>query len=334
MGLTEIASPRVRQALEDAADPNGFLPMDQFVEIALYDPDFGYYRSARERVGKRRSSDFYTASNLKEAFVPILIEATEAMLSLAGFKPSEVAFVEIGSEPGAALLEESPHPFADARSIRVGQEIELEGPCVAFSNELFDAQPFHSVRFEDGSWRELGVDVASKGITLGTREAIAPELASIVPQLPAIAPEGYTVDLALRATALLEKICEQPWTGAFIAFDYGKTWQALSYDTPQGTARAYRNHTQAVNLLDAVGEQDLTCHICWDWLEGVLQQRGFESIVLESQEAFALKRAPNFVEKAISSESGFASLAKGQLRQLIHPSLMGQKFQALSGIRC
>lgn len=333
MAFTPIASASVRQAIEDAADSKGFVAFDRFVEIALYHPDFGYYRAERERVGRNRSTDFFTASSMKHAFGPILLEAGIALLRQAGIEAGDARWIEIGAEPETALLDGLATPFRESLAIRVGEDLSLSGPLLVFSNELFDAQPFQSVIFKDGAWRERGIEIAPQGIRFAERDLQSPKIESIVETLPQVAPEGYIVDLPATAADLLDRICQQPWSGVFIAFDYGKTWRALSYDTPRGTARAYRNHQQSSNLLEDIGQQDLTCHICWDWLEAALSQASFHSIELESQESFVLKRAPDFVSEAFASGPGFGSQAKSQLRQLIHPSLMGQKFQALSGIR-
>ena len=68
-------------------------------------------------------------------------------------------------------------------------------------------------------------------------------------------------------------------------------------------------------------------------MEEALCQNRFHSIDLESQESFVLKKAPDFVRSVFESDSGISDPLRGTLRQLIHPSLMGQKFQALSAIR-
>ena len=85
-------------------------------------------------------------------------------------------------------------------------------------------------------------------------------------RLPSTAPEGYRIDMPLAAADLAERIAALPWSGLFLAFDYGKSWRELAGDTPAGTVRAYSRHRQSNALLAQPGEQDLTCHVCWDWI--------------------------------------------------------------------
>lgn len=333
MDFTEIASQSIRQALEDASDSNRLIGFNQFIEIALYHPKFGYYRTSHERVGRSSNTDFFTASSLKRAFGPILIEASASLLKSAGFNPEKTDWVEIGAEPGSSLLDGVESPFNSTHTIRVNEPISLEGDLVVFSNELFDAQPFHSVVFREGTWLERFIEIGDSGLRIVEKPMTSSQIAPLVNTLPNPAPEGYIVDLPTGAKALMDTIMQQPWKGAFIAFDYGKTWRALTHDTPQGTARAYSQHQQKPNLLEAIGQQDLTCHLCWDWLETSLSQNRFQTIELESQESFVLKRAPEFLREIFESKSDIGDQTKGALRQLIHPSLMGQKFQSLSAVR-
>ncbi len=333
MEFTKIASQGIRQALELASGSNRLLGFNQFVEIALYHPEFGYYRSQRERVGRSSETDFFTATSLKESLRPIIIEASMGLINESRLDPKKIDWVEIGAEPGSALLEGTTTPFASTQAIRLGEPIALEGDLVVFSNELFDAQPFHSVIYRGTDWLERMIEVSDPGVRIVEREPISPEVTSLLDLLPSPAPEGYVVDLPTGSRALLDQIIQQPWKGIFIALDYGKTWQAITHDSPQGTARAYQNHRQIHNLLEDIGQQDLTCHICWDWLEEALSQNRFQTIDLESQESFVLKRASEYVRKVFEIDSGINDSLKGGLRQLVHPSLMGQKFQSLSAVR-
>jgi len=326
----------VEKALAEAADADGFLPMDRFVEIALYHPRGGYYRRrGGVRVGRRPDADFFTASSLAEAFAPAVSEAAAGLLRQAEIDPAQATWFEIGAENPGGLLGGRPHPFARAAACGVEEPPpEISGPTVLFANELLDAQPFASVQFEAGVWRERGARSEEGGVwRLATRAAIPPRLRPSVERLPKAAPEGYIVDLPGAAVELLERLLAPDWRGALIVADYGKTWQALVSETPQGTARAYRGHRQVPDLFANPGRQDLTCHVCWDWLEEACRRAGFREIRLESQETFVVRRAPKLLERAFAPEQGPLSPLRSQLKQLIHPTLMGQAFQALTAIR-
>ncbi len=323
----------MRQALEDASDENGFLDFSSFVKTALYHPQLGYYQKSKQRVGRDRDSDFYTSSSFRNTFTQVLIEASSKLLEACSLKTSETTWIEIGSEPEAALLCGIESPFKETKAFELNQKLELQGQLVVFSNELFDAQPFRSVIFSEGAWQERGFQISEGHFKPCRRPLANSDLENHQPRLPKIAPEGYAVDLPTGSAELLDAIAKQDWTGIFIAFDYGKTWQTLAYDTPQGTARAYVNHQQVPIDPALAGEQDITHHLCWEWLEAVLLENGFENIKLQSQEAFIVKLASDFVRKTIERAAPSLSRTKSQLRELIHPSLMGQKFQALTGAR-
>jgi SAM-dependent MidA family methyltransferase len=107
----------------------------------------------------------------------------------------------------------------------------------------------------------------------------------------------------------------------------------LAGAVPAGTARAYHRHVQSNDLLARPGRQDLTCHICWDWIRDALIEKGFASPTVESQEAFFVHHAGAFIADLSAREAGRLSRDKLSLLQLIHPAHMGQKFQALWALR-
>jgi SAM-dependent MidA family methyltransferase len=129
-------------------------------------------------------------------------------------------------------------------------------------------------------------------------------------------------------------LAAQNWHGLFVAFDYGKTFAALASETPQGTARAYRQHTQHNDLLAQPGEQDLTAHVCWDWLSDNLAAAGCPAPRVESQEAFFVHHAGPWIAASLARESSGASTPrKRALMHLLHPAQMGQKFQVLHAVK-
>ncbi|KXU37005.1 hypothetical protein AXK11_03065 [Cephaloticoccus primus] len=296
----------------------------------------------------------------------------QSCLSLAGEAfCAKATFVEIGAEPqggpaathsnaggearagtdrspvprGGVLRGLRELPFAAVKTISVGEDLAqllkapsseaapekraAAPPLIVFSNELFDAQPCRRFVLRDSAWREIWVRSTNEGALAEVEHALEnpPDF------LPKTAAQGYRIDAPVAARQLLAQIAGADWRGLFIAFDYGKSWRELCEATPQGTARAYTRHRQSGALLDQPGEQDLTCHVCWDWLQAELAQRGFGSIALDSQEAFFVKHASGFIAQTIAADARQLSPRKQALMQLLHPANMGQKFQALSARR-
>jgi SAM-dependent MidA family methyltransferase len=147
--------------------------------------------------------------------------------------------------------------------------------------------------------------------------------------LPRSAPEGYLLDAPAAAVRLIREVARQPWTGLFVACDYGKTWAELIESTPGGTARAYHRHRLTADLLANPGEQDLTCHVCWDWLAEALVDCGFREPAVDFQESFFVHHAGAFLAAASEAGAGLFRPEKQSLMQLLHPSHLGQKFQVM-----
>lgn len=307
------------------ADGTGTMSFSKFMELALYHEGVGYYRRGRQRIGYAPGTDFFTASTSNPVFGELVAAAGAKLLRDAQRDPAAHTFVEIGPETEAGVLAGVAHAFAGVRTIRPGEPIEVAGNCVVFSNELFDAQPCVRTRFRGGQWREMGVRLVEGRL-------VEVELPAPFAD-PAVASEGYALDRPIAAAQLAAQIAAQPWQGLFVAIDYGKTWRELAEQTPGGTARAYFRHTQSNDLLAQPGEQDLTCHVCWDWLADALRQQGFAEPALEFQESFLIRHAGEYLAQATAAEAARFSPRKLALMQLLHPSHLGQKFQVLRALR-
>lgn len=283
----------------------------------------GYYRKPGSRVGYGGRTDFFTSSSSGPVFGELVCAASARLLRSAGRDPGRHSFIEVGAEPGHSVLAGVDHPFAHARTLRVGAPLDLADDCVVFSNELFDAQPCVRTVFRQGRWWEIGVQVVD-----GTLVEVL-----LSCERERLGEEDYHFDEPRAAADLAERLAAQPWRGLFLAFDYGKMLAELLESTPGGTARAYYRHTQSNDLLARPGEQDLTCHICWDWLMTALRNRGFAEPRLESQEAFLVRHAGDYIAAASAADALRLSPRKLALLQLLHPSHLGQKFQVLHALR-
>jgi SAM-dependent MidA family methyltransferase len=316
-----------------AAEPDAAYGVSfaRFMELALYDPAVGYYTRARRRIGRAPAADFMTATSVGAVFGELVTAACARLL--APRAPRDFVFVEVGAEPGAGVLQGVAHAFGGAEVRRLGEPLTLPARCVVFSNELFDAQPCHRLVWRGGAWRELGVALVDDKLREVEMPAWSAEVAAMGAGLPAEAAEGYLLDLPLHAVGLIETLAAQPWEGLLVAIDYGKTWRQLSTETPAGTVRAYARHHQTGDLLAQPGGQDLTCHVCWDWLEEALRRHGFAVPRLESQESFLTHHAGEVLSAIVAEEAGRTSARKQAVVQLLHPGNMGQKFQVLRARR-
>lgn len=304
-----------------------------YIEAALYTEGFGYYTQTAKRVGRSEQHDFYTAESLGRVFAELVTTAAVDLLGEA--KAAASIFTEIAAEPGTSLLSHlDSHPFSDEQVIRQGETIQPDGSVIIFANEWLDALPFHRLIFREGVWRERGVSLDADGQLVEVLlDQLTSEVAAVANRLPAHIEDGYELDLPLQAEAALADLLEQNWSGLILLFDYGRTWTSLLQDHPSGTARTYKQHVQANDLLETPGACDITCDINWTPLQEQMEAAGLQSVNLESQESFIVHRAKRTAEAIVSGSAGSFSPDRQTLMQLIHPANMGQRFQVLWGLR-
>lgn len=311
----------------------GPISFAEFMEVALYEPDHGYYQRAKKRVGRGPGTDFTTSSALGRSFVHLLGTAISDLLPEA---PEKYHLVEIGAEEGGLPWEEGSVCWGGITRLGVNDPIELEGQLIVFSNELFDAQPFHRLVFRQGEWWEAKVGLGSEAMSFGEvwQRPAGAWWEEWSPTLPAQSIEGYRLDLPTGASQLLRSILKSSWNGLFLMIDYGKTKDILYHETPAGTMRAYRRHQQEKNLLADPGEIDLTGHVCWDVLQEILVEHQFAVNAPLRQESFFVRHAASMIQQLMENPAAYGvDPERRQLQALLHPGHLGSAFQVLSAYR-
>ncbi len=327
-------APALAARLRERAGAGGMLSFRDFMAEALYAPDLGYYaRADLPRVGRKPGNDFYTSSSLGGGVFGRLLRVAAADL-LGSLAAGKYALVEIGAEQGAGVFGTEAGEFARVETRQMlGEDIDATIKAAIFANEWLDAQPFHRLVFRRGHWRELGVQVEGENLGEVELPVFSPAAMEISASLPKNAAEDYHLDISLDAEKALRALAAAPWQGCLILADYGYDWANLIQERPAGTSRAYYRHVVSGDLLNRPGEQDLTCHVCWDRLEAVLREQGFKDIKVERQEAFFVRHAARDIEKILAADAGQFSAARQTLLELLHPAHLGQKFQILSARR-
>jgi len=89
----------LRHKIEQEIRERGPIPFSRYMELCLYDPEFGYYSRNAEKFGK--AGDFYTSRDVHAVFGRLLARQFEEMWRALG-KPEQIDVLELG--PGRGLF--------------------------------------------------------------------------------------------------------------------------------------------------------------------------------------------------------------------------------------
>jgi len=278
--------------------------------------------------------------------------------TLRNFAP-RVRWLEALPKSPASQLEAAPgcHPSPALRApsplVGQGETDEVRGEVsanpqsaihdpqftgVIFSNELLDAFPVHRLGWDakNRAWFEWAVESRGDAFEwtrlplVPDSPLLKPQSAICNPQLQAVLPDGYTIELCPAAETWWRNAALSLARGWLLAIDYGLTdddW--LRPERPHGTLRAYRDHHANSDLLANPGEQDLTAHVNFSAIQRAGESAGMRTLAFEPQFRFltraldaARRPAANFGEWTTEQTSRFATLT--------HPDHLGGVFRVLT----
>lgn len=351
--LAELLADRIRRF--------GPMTFADYMRECLYHPTHGYYSKAEYA----RFADYYTSVDVHPIFGRLLARQFAEMWERLD-RPAEFALVEAGTGVGrlaahildfcekklaefyAALryvaVERSAsrreqdairsQRHAEAGHFTASIEIPARIPvgCV-FSNELIDALPVHRVVMSGGALKEIFVDYRDG------RFVDAPAPLSTCAIMEYFATQGITLHEGQHAEAGLEacdwitEIGRRLERGYVLTIDYGhRAAELFDEHHMRGTLLAYQNHRVSEEFYAAPGEQDLTAHVNFTALETWGKRASLETAGFTSQTAFllALGKRNAFADLYDEGQSE-AEQVRGrlQLKTLIHPEGMGERFQVL-----
>ena len=286
----------IRAEIDAAGDRITFA---RFMDLALYHPRWGYYRSPERRPGRR--GDFLTAPETHPFFgITLARQVAECWARLD--RPEPFVVREYGAGIGGLawdvvaglateapacraaldyrLVEPNPHRLEQALQAMaegglagtVRGETILPGADpepitgVVLANEVADAFPVHRLIWRDGALRE-GWAAWENGRFLEREDALSPEAAAADPEgmlreHGITLSEGDRIEISPATSAWFASAARGLHRGYAIVIDYGYPAPELyRAHRLQGTLRAHRGHTVCDDLFAFVGEQDLTAHV-------------------------------------------------------------------------
>ncbi len=289
----------------------GRITFAEFMEVALYWPDGGYY-SRRDPIGQ--SGDYYTSPLAHPAFGALIAVQLFQMWRLLE-RPPVFHVIEPGAGTGRLCVDmlsfaaQLPDGFADRlryvcvdRGMAKGEETREAGVhrvvstslpfqpvqgCV-LSNELLDAFPVHQVVCRDGALKEIYVTLDGDSLAMMAGELSTTRLADRLDSLGISLQEGQTAEINLGLDRWVEEASQTLDRGFVLTVDYGRTAADL-YSAEQrfrGTLTTFYRHTQTDAPLQRIGLQDMTAQVDFSSLVELGRRQGLEPLGYTTQREF------------------------------------------------
>lgn len=352
--------------IKERIQKEGPLSFRDFMELALYHPQYGYYsRDPQEVFGPEGA--FRTSPEIHPVFGQVLARAASEIFQQIG--PGPYAIVEMGGGSGVlaesllcALRERFPEIYKEtsyllidrSEAMRTAQKKRLaayeeEGKIffweklkdlgrrnlrgVILSNEFLDALPFHRVKRLRGALREIYVDLRGGEIVETLGDLTTPEIdLSVLHHLTGL-PETWEAEVSLEAEQWMAEAARSLSCGAVITVDYGRPAHSFRRAGRCGTWRCFFKNTLDTKPYEKIGLKDITADVNFTAQALVARENGFELTGFASQSAFLVNGGMQEILKASSAttkEQGLLDVNnKLGLRMLIHPEALGEAFWVL-----
>ena len=327
----------------------GHITFAEFMRLALYHPEGGYYTSSN-RIGS--SGDFYTSPSVHPAFGALLAIQLYQMWVLLG-QPQTFTVAEQGAGNGllcrdivsaaAGLPEEFSRSLRfvcldqrlDAgcdRGLPQVSRISSEGlplrgvvGCI-LSNELLDAFPVHQVTMRAGQLREVYLELDGDSLVATTGQPSTPLLEQRLAGLGVVLEESQTAEINLAVEAWVEEAAQALTHGFVLAVDYGRPAEELysASERFRGTLTTYHRHTQTDRPLERIGQQDMSAQIDFTTLARAGRQAGMELLGYATQADFLHNLGLSRMMRGQSVATPRQSQAsRTGMRELVKPGGLG-----------
>ncbi len=356
MLLTEVIADRIK------AKSDRLITFAQFMELALYHPQYGYYTTKAVDIGAQ--GDFFTSPHLGKDFGELLAVQFAQMWENMG-QPVPFTLVEMGAGQGILAVDILKYLYKHYRKffdslqyiivevslgLKQQQQQLLQGvvdkvkwcnleeiPASSitgcfFSNELVDAIPVNLFSLQDGQLGEIYVTTSENNEFIEVVSAPStPKIAEyfdLVGINLAQLPENYRSEINLAALEWLSTVAQKLQQGYLLTIDYG--YSAARYYNPmrsQGTLQCYYRHQYHNNPYINIGQQDITAHVDFTALELWGKKCGLQKVGFTQQGLFlmALGLGERIAAVSTNNANNVSQLLQRRevLHQLIDPQGLG-----------
>ena len=298
--------------IRDRVASRGKITFAEFMELALYHPQGGYYTSP-SAFGAQ--GDYFTSPAAHPAFGALIAIQLQRMWEVLDRPPQFVA-VEMGAGSGLlardvvvyaagmlpafasslryvtleryALPGEAPAlPIDINRIITSGVPLKEVVGCF-ISNEIVDSFPVHRFQIHQGALKEINVSLDEHGrLTEALGQPSTPLLAQRLDDLGLSLPEGFRGELNLRVGPWMNEVSAALERGFVVTIDYGhEAGELYSQKRAEGTLQTHYRHTRGGSPYQHIGRQDITAHVDFLSIDSEGSSLGLQSLGLTTQSRF------------------------------------------------
>ena len=342
MNLENIIS----KSIQDNNNPIGF---DVFMNLALYHPEYGYYRSNKTIFGHK--GDFITSPEVSDLFGFSVAKQCKQVLNGgdilefgagSGILAAQILF-ELGrleSLPKKYFIIELSAQLRHTQKKTIKKilpeifdrvewlsELPKKFKGVVIANEVLDAFPLKRISFSKGNFYELGVDFADGNFKWEMLQE--PFFNSCIPASETF-QEGYTTEINLQSSAWIKSLYDLMTDGTVLLIDYGMT--EAEFFHPQrnrGTLKCFSKHKSNNDPFIDIGKQDITASVNFTDIARSAKVCGFSISGYTTQSMFLISLG---IDNYLKNEEDVEKRAKiaQEIKQLVLPGAMGEVFKVMA----
>ena len=326
------------------------VPLDKFINIALYNKQHGYYMK-KNPFGEK--GDFVTSPLVSKLFGEMIAIWCVAFWEQLK-KPKKIVIVELGPGDGS-MCENLLNTFKKFKDFYNCCEINLleisnglkkiqknkiknkkikwikkidditHGPIIFFGNEFFDALPIKQIYKKENLFYEKYVSWSKNKLKFLYRKANK-NLIKDIEKLN-LETSGNIIEYPVKSIKYLNKIAKKitKYNGGLLTFDYG-----YLKNKNQNTLQSVKDHKYS-NIFNQPGNSDITSHVNFELFSQILKKNNLEVKKIITQNEFLQKMG--ILERAniLSKKMNFTSKAKMfyRLKKILDEKEMGQLYKVL-----
>jgi SAM-dependent MidA family methyltransferase len=295
-----------------------WITMEQFMELALYHPDFGYYMSEQKKIGK--NGDFYTSSSVSDVFGKIWADVFAKTIHEHKLDPIIVEFGAgtgrfakqvlsrwkdngIGKQISYTIVEKSPYHRQLLQNELTGSSVTIfcsfeelkesypDFKGIIFANEVLDAFPLRIFQKQKNNWFEKVIVFDEDTDEFCFKYIKASDQSLSLDKRFASRRSDFELEVSFQMMNWLNDLYE--WTAeksVYFFVDYGYRGEEWNREAlKEGSIRGYHKHKIENNPLIYPGKMDITYHVDWDQVENAAKGKGIETVHFCMQGEFLLK---------------------------------------------